>query len=162
MKPNPQHRWPNIIAAFLMVLGLTRMAGYWMDNRLLQGIGAASGIAPFTKVFSATEGYEAFTASFVIRGNNAAGESGEIHLTPQVYAQLNGPYMRRNVYGAALVFAPRLPERLREQLHSQALRPESPLRKELHVPAEWTSATLIIRPREGSGLSPWTYQIPCQ
>ncbi len=160
MKPNSP--WPNRIASLLLVLGLTRMVGYWTQSKILQGIGAASGIAPFTKVFSATDGYEAFTASFVIRGTSAAGAASEIQLTPEIYSKLRGPYMRRNVYGAALVFAPRLPETLRTTLHSQALGPHSPLRTELEIPADWVSAELIIHPREGSPDSAWTYQIPFQ
>ncbi len=160
MKPNSP--WPNRIAFLVLVLGLTRMVGNWTQSKVLQGIGAASGIAPFTKVFSATDGYEAFTASFVIRGTAANGAVSEIQLTPEIYSQLRGPYMRRNVYGAALVFAPRLPEALRMTLHNQALRPDSPLRTELEIPADWVSAELIIRPREGSPDSAWTYQIPCQ
>lgn len=157
--PSP---WPNRLAILILLLGLTRMTGYFLNSKVLQGIGAASGIAPFTKVFSDTDGYEAFTASFLLRGRTADGSVEEVVITPGRYARLRGPYMRRNVYGAALVFAPRLPENLRTALHRDALRPGSPLRQELGLPDDWVSADLIIRPREGSADSPFTYSIPCQ
>lgn len=153
-------RLPNIAAAIILALGLTRMVGYWLDNRTLQGIGAASGLAPFTKVFCATDGYEAFTASFRLRGQNEDGVSHEITLTPERYARLRGPYMRRNVYGAALVFAPRLPEELRVALHERALKPGSALWRELDLPTDWVSAEIHIQPREGSLETTWIYPIP--
>ncbi len=154
--------WPNRLAIIFLALGLTRMTGYFLDSKILQGIGAASGIAPFTKVFSETDGYEAFTASFCLRGRTAEGGVQEIALTPERYARLRGPYQRRNVYGAALVFAPRLPERLRESLHARALLPGSVLREELGIPSDWVAAELVVRPREGSADTSFTYSIPCQ
>lgn len=157
--PSP---WPNRLAILILVLGLTRMAGYCMNSKILQGIGAASGIAPFTKVFSDTDGYEAFTASFLLRGKTASGSVEEIIITPERYARLRGPYMRRNVYGAALVFAPRLPENLRTVLHRDSLKPGAPMRRELGVPDSWISADLVILPREGSAESSFTYPISCQ
>lgn len=153
-------RLPDIAAAIILVLGLTRMVGYWLDSHTLQGIGAASGVAPFTKVFSATDGYEAFTASFRLRGQNKDGVRHEIALTPERYARLHGPYMRRNVYGAALVFAPRLPEELRVALHKHALNPGSAMWRELDLPTDWVSAEIHIQPREGSLETTWIYPMP--
>jgi hypothetical protein len=139
----------NAAALLVLALGLTRMAGYLLDNRVLQGIGAASGVAPFTKVFCSADGYEAFTADYWLYGQRADGSKEKLKLTPELYAKIQGPYMRRNVYGAALVFAPRLPEQLRQCLHDTALQPNSTMWQELALPKDWISASIHIQDREG-------------
>ncbi len=161
----------NIAASIILCIGLTRMIGYSIDSKILQGLGAATGIAPFTKVFSTHHGYEAFTASLILEGQLADGHWESIPLTPELYAKLTGCYMRRNVYGAAIVFAPGLPEAIREALHAQILKPENPLRRELAIgfgPQEenrWRQARLIVQPRPDAGgsLPPaFSYALPCQ
>ena len=146
---NQTHPWPNRLALCILLLGLTRMAGYLMDNRALQGLGAASGLAPFPKVFCDSDGYEAFTATCVLSGQKPDGTREEIPLTPERYARLQGPYQRRNAYGAALIFAPRMPENLRLSLLQQQMAPGSPLWQELGLPDNWTAAQLTIHPRPG-------------
>lgn len=153
----PRISFHNLIAAFLLLLGLTRMAGYFLDNRVLQGIGAASGIAPYTKVFCSAGGYEAFTARFWLRGEKADASTQDIVFTPQLYARLHGPYMRRNVYGAALVFSPRLPAPLRDAVHAQALHPGSLMWRELDLPEDWKHVTIQIEDRAGSR---WSFSPP--
>jgi hypothetical protein len=156
MKKKPT--WQNVAAVLLLILGSTRILGYSFNNKVLQGLGAATGFAPFPKVFCDTDGYEAFTASFRLVGTKSDGSKETLELTPATYAKLEGPYMRRNVYGAALVFAPRLPEKLRDTLHEQALRPGAPLREEFGIGSDWDSATLSITDRDGKTFH---YTIPC-
>ncbi|MBK8091311.1 MAG: hypothetical protein IPK32_04780 [Verrucomicrobiaceae bacterium] len=146
----------EVASAVVLMIGLTRMTGYFLGNQVLQGIGAVSGVAPFTKVFCSADGYEAFTARFWLRGQKADGSTEELEMTPERYARLRGPYMRRNVYGAALVFAPKLPQPLRESLHANALRPHSTMWRELGLPEDWISATIRIHDREGQE---WDFSI---
>ena len=145
------------LLALMLVVGMTRMMGYVVGSRLLQGIGAASGIAPFTKVFCSVDGYEAFTAQYWLCGARADGSTEKLELTRERYARLHGPYMRRNAFGAALVFAPRLPEALRSALHAEALRPQSVMWRELEVPDEWVSLAILIRDLEGNE---WCFTTP--
>lgn len=131
------------------------MIGSLTGIRLLRGIGLASGIAPHTKVFCDSDGYEAFAASFILTGRLANGTSWEKPITPELYHHLEGSYNRRNVYGAALAFAPRLPEDLRGELLRQAMAPESPLRQELAIPEEINELRVVITPCRGD--QTWTY-----
>lgn len=153
----PRFSFHNGMAALLLVLGLTRMTGYFLGNRALQGIGAVSGIAPYTKVFCSADGYEAFTARFWLRGQKADGSTEEVVFSPELYTRLRGPYMRRNVYGAALVFAPRLPAALREAIHAKALRPDGPMWRELNLPRDWKQVSIEIEDRDGAR---WSYPSP--
>jgi hypothetical protein len=150
-------RTRNIIAIVLLGIGSLQMIGYATQSRILRGLGAASGIAPFPKVFCAADGYEAFAASFVIEGE-LAGERWSRKLDPEWYSRLEGPYNRRNVYGAALAFAPRLPAELRDTLLLQALSPGSRLREELGIPPNVEDLKVIITPRDGEKDGPWAYQ----
>jgi len=150
----------NGLAILFMAIGSLQMVGYALNLPVLRGIGLASGIAPFTKVFCDADGYEAFAASFILQGVREDGTYWNRKLDPEWYAQLEGPYNRRNVYGAALSFAPRLPEELRETLISKSLTPGSALRQELSIPDDLQSLQVIIIPRPGADARRWTYQAP--
>jgi len=147
----------NTLALVFLAIGSLQMIGYAVNSRLLRGIGLASGIAPFTKVFCAADGYEAFAASFRIEGDAPDGTVWGRELTPEWYSQLQGPYNRRNVYGAALAFAPRLEKNLREEMMRVCLKEGSILREELHIPPDLKNLRVIITPRAGEKNGPWTY-----
>lgn len=149
----------NILAIILLGIGSCQMVGYLTGSTILRGIGLASGIAPFPKVFCEADGYEAFAASFVLVGTRE-GEAWSLALTPEIYARLKGPYNRRNVYGAALAFAPRLSEKLRDNLFVKALAPGSAMRAELGIPTDVCVLKIIITPRDGETEGPWSYEIP--
>ena len=147
----------NRLAILLLVIGSLQMIGYLTNLRVLRGIGLASGIAPFPKVFCAAHGYEAFAATFFLEGTLANGELWSQPLTPEFYSRLRGPYNRRNVYGAALAFAPRLPQELRDELLRESLAPMSQLRRELGVPADLREIRVRIVPRVGELEGPFLY-----
>ena len=134
------------------------MVGYIFNLPMVRGIGLLSGIAPFTKVFCEADGYEAFAASFYLHGQKADGTTWSRRLDPEWYAQLQGPYNRRNVYGAALAFAPRLPHELRDTLLKKSLSPGSALRTELGVPEDLIRLQVQIISRPGHAEQTWTYQ----
>jgi hypothetical protein len=133
--------WRNTIAAALLLMGLTQMAGDLTRNRILKGIGAATALAPSPMVFCDINGFEPFASSFTI-----AVEDPKITLvpiTPELYNRLKGPYNRRNVYGAAIAGAPLLPEPMRQAVLAYAFAPQGPLGRELGL-TEHSHVTLTI------------------
>ena len=146
----------NLLAIAVLVIGSTQMLGYLTGSRVLRGIGLASGVAPFPKVFCEADGYEAFAASFHLEGVQPDGTRWTCLLDPERYARIKGPYNRRNVHGATLAFAPRLPDDLRASLISRALSPDSDLRRELDIPADLTDLRVIITPRPDEPHGPWS------
>ena len=94
----------------------------------LRAVAAATGASPAPKVFSAVQGLETYSTRFFI-------ESGgrRIELTSEVYARMRGPYNRRNVYGAALSYAPVIPPELRDPVLRHALCGGAPLLRELGI-----------------------------
>jgi hypothetical protein len=133
--------WRNAGAGALLLIGLTQMTGDLLGNRNLKGIGAATAIAPCPKVFCDMDGLEPFASSFTITAKGR--DTISIPVTPELYSRLTGPYNRRNVYGAAIAGAPRLPEPIRESVFAYAFGSEGPLR-ELDLP-ENSQITLTIR-----------------
>lgn len=93
-------------AAALLLVGLSQMAGDLLGLPTLKGLGAATAAAPAPRVFTAVRGYEAFSTRFALDYTDAAGRAHSLPVTPERYAHVRGPYNRRNVYGAALSFAP--------------------------------------------------------
>ncbi len=147
----------NRLALAVLAVGSLQFVGDLTGSRLLRGIGLASGIAPYTRVFCDAGGYEAFAAGFELEGVRRDGSEWRMKLSPETYALLGGSYNRRNVHGAALAFAPRLPDQLRDAVLLPSLEPGSALRRELGVPDDVSSLRVHIVPRAGAPDGPWTF-----
>ncbi len=120
-------------AVALCALGLAQIAGDLLGIAPLKGIAAATGASPAPKVFSAVQGLETYSTRFYIEG---AGR--RIVLTPEIYSRMRGPYNRRNVYGAALAYAPVIPAPLRDPVILRAFCGDPPLMRELGF--DWSRA----------------------
>ncbi len=136
-------KWRNMIAAGFLLIGLAQMAGDLLGNRVLKGLGAATAIAPCPKVFCDMDGLEAFASSFEI--TTERNRSVAIPITPELYSRLKGPYNRRNVYGAAIAAAPRLPEPIWRGVLSYAFAPGGALRRELALPDDAGIIQISVR-----------------
>jgi hypothetical protein len=95
-----------LAALALGVLGCVQMTGDVLGLRSLRAVGLASHASPAPKVFTAQEGYETFSPRFFVTATDAAGGKRMLEMTPATYARLEGPYNRRNAYGAALSYGP--------------------------------------------------------
>ena len=96
----------KIIAALLLILGMTQMVADLTGLKAVKGLAAATGASPAPKVFSAHRGLETFSSKFVVSWDNPDGSKEELEITPAVNSKLQGPYNRRNVYGAAISYGP--------------------------------------------------------
>lgn len=144
----------NLLALLLLLFGTTQMLGYLLDLTALRGIGAASLLAPLPKVFSDVDGLETFASDFDLLLLHPNGEEEQVSITPELYAKLAGPYKRRNVYGAALSYAPRLPESLWRAVFDYGLGPQGPLRTELGLPLD-AEVRILIRTKTKGRTDRW-------
>jgi len=168
MPPDPAGRqpargvlWRNAAALLLGAVGLLQIAGWLTGVRALRGIGAASAVAPFPKVFSDVDGLETFASEFILEAEVRPGEWTETPITPQLYQRLAGPYNRRNVYGAALAYAPRLPPELWETVYCFGLGVDGPLRSELRLPAEPVRLRVRLRTKTRGRDDSWILDPSC-
>lgn len=144
-------------AVFLLVIGLLQMTADVMRLPPLKAIVAATGASPAPKVFSSVQGLETFSSRFYLEWPDRNAEVHSVELTPELYSRVRGPYNRRNVFGAALAYAPILARdpRTRPMYDSvvrYALCGRAPLLQELGVVPDDISARVEVRlvPRSGS------------
>jgi hypothetical protein len=140
-----------IVFAFLVMLGSMQMAGDVFGAPRLKAFGAATQVAPAMKVFTAHQGYETHAARFTLRWESDDGVAGALVLGPTAYRGVAGPYNRRNVYGAALAYAPLLRADSRtlgmqESVMRYAFCTPAPMRAELGLPAGAHRFALEIAP----------------
>ena len=151
----------NLAACALLVLGFTQMIGAVTGVTALRGIGAASAMAPNPKVFSDVDGLETFASEFTLAYRAADGTPRSMAITPAVYGRIGGPYNRRNVYGAALSYAPRMPEPLWTAVYCHGFAPSGALRREIGLLPGDTGLTITIRTRTRGRRDTWTYAPAC-
>ena len=151
----------NVLALVVTAVGCSQMVGYLLESRPLRGIGAASCVAPMPKVFSDVNGLETFASEFQLTWTEADGRSVVLPLTPELYGRLGGPYNRRNVYGAALSYAPRMPEPLWTAVFCYAFKADGLLRREFGVPVDAKNLAVAIRTRTKNRSDVWTLSPAC-
>jgi hypothetical protein len=150
--------------ALLVVLALAQMTGDLLGIGWLKGIAAATAASPAPRVFSVARGLETYSTRFSIEWTARDGTKQAIALTPDVCANLCGPYNRRNVYGAVLAYGPVLAtdHRGRAMLDAvlrSALCGKAPLLAELGVDTDGISSVHVVyeplRPDALAGLPTW-------
>lgn len=151
-------RKANKTAIAVTLFACIAMAGDVTNCLPLKGIGAASTMAPFPKVFCDNQGLEGFASDFTIVAERADGTEVRAALTPEMYARMKGPYNRRNVYGAAFSFGPKLPEEMWSSVFEYALGPEGELAEEFGLPADLRNVRLIIETKTRGRADEWTLQ----
>lgn len=154
-------RWRNCAAVMLGAIGCLQMLGYVTGSRLLRGIGAATAVSPLPKVFSDVDGLETFASEFTVRYRDAHGTITERRITPELYGRLAGPYNRRNVYGAALSYAPRLPLPVWESVYCYGLDRDGPLRSEMGLGPDAREISVTIRTMTRGRTDTWLLESAC-
>ena len=152
----------NAAAFVILAIGLVQIAGEVFGSRALRGIGAATAAAPFPKVFCDVGGLEAFASTFTLSGETRGGTAFETQITPELYARLAGPYNRRNAYGAALSFAPRLPEAMWRSVAQHGLRASGPLRREFVLPEDAMRMRIRIETQTRGRADVWEFEVPLE
>jgi hypothetical protein len=158
VSPTPP-KWIGWCAILVLALGSLQFVGDCLGSSTLRGIGAALGFAPFTKVFSDVDGFETFAADFTLSYQLSDGSETFSPITPEFYQQLEGPYNRRNIYGAALSYAPRLPDELWQSVFCYGFN--GTLRDEFGIPADANQITIHIATRTQGRDDTWKFTPAC-
>ncbi|NRA46559.1 MAG: hypothetical protein HRU09_16535 [Oligoflexales bacterium] len=152
--------------AFLVVIGFLQIIGYLSGQSRILGLGFITAASPLPLVFLHFRGSEPFSAQYFIRWNNNKGESKTIHVGPEQYAKLKGPYNLRNVYGAIFAAGPVFQENPREKklwttVMKRAFCKPAFLKKSFELPEDLESIELEVISR-GRGLDGnWKKSISC-
>lgn len=124
--------------ACLLVLGLCQMAAELVGLPGVRALAAASVASPAPRVFTKLGELEPYSMTFAVRTTGADGAPRRVVITPDVYAQLRGPYNRRNAYGAAMAAGPWLAAQpmtraMLAQTLQHGLCDDAPLLRELGI-----------------------------
>ncbi|HEX8699245.1 MAG TPA: hypothetical protein VF815_10445 [Myxococcaceae bacterium] len=158
---------PGLIPAVaLSVLGLAQMTGDLLGILPLKGVAAATCASPAPKVFSAVRGFETYSTRFYLEWTDKGGAPRSVPITSELTSNFEGPYNRRNVYGAALAYGPVMPQELRGPVMAYALCGQGRLLSEMGVsaPERGTPFRVRFEPRPGTQLPadlPLTIEAPC-
>lgn len=141
--------------AFLVTIGSMQIVADVLVMPRLKAFFAATQVSPAMKVFTAHQGYETYAARFAISWRDVSGIEHRFDLDPASYANVRGPYNRRNVYGAALAYGPllRADSRLRamqESVMQYAFCSPGNLRGELGLPTDAADLTIHVMPARQS------------
>lgn len=154
---------PLLVFFLLIGLGTAQMAGDVFGLPRLKGLAAATQVSPAMKVFTAHEGYETHAATFALHWTDGSGTPQALALTPATYARVQGPYNRRNVYGAALAYGPVLradprTAPMQRSVMRHALCSPAPLRGELGIPADARDLRVVVTPRRADARTDLAYE----
>ena len=98
----------TIFAGILIFLATIKIIATLMGWDKVVGIASMTNLTPAMKVFTAHKGYETYSSTFIIKATYADGLSEKKTVTSKIYSHLEGPYNRRNVYGALIAYGPLL------------------------------------------------------
>jgi len=154
----------NVLALAILGWGSTAMLGHILGVPELKGLGLASSAAPYTKVFcQATDpsdgrNFETFAMDFKLLYRLENGTEQSLLITPEIYQKMQGPYQRRNVYGAVLAYGPALPEKIRRDTLHYALIAPGAVPKELGIPLNATDFRIELTSRTRGSAHQWILQ----
>jgi len=150
----------NILCLGILALGSSAMLGHILNIKPLKSIGLATGAAPYTKVFcqakclESDRNYETFAADFSLSYLTEKGKE-TVKITPDLYQKIEGPYNRRNVYGAVIAYGPALPETMRLATFKYALTEPGTVAKELGIPPGATDFQITIDSKTKGSNNQW-------
>jgi hypothetical protein len=148
-------RQRNIAALAITILGCSAMLGDLTNSPKMKGLGVSWCFAPIPKVFCDNQQLEAFASEFTIVTTGDDGSITKIRITPELYSRMPGPYNRRNVYGAALSFGPKLPESLWRPVFEYGLGARGALTHEFNLPCNTTNVSVTIQTRTAGRADRW-------
>lgn len=90
----------------IILLGFVSSWGFIVQSPTVKQVGFLSTASPLPLVFSAYQGMETFATTFDLTVVYPDGSFRQEKLTRELYAQLKGPYNRRNIYGVLFSYGP--------------------------------------------------------
>ena len=155
-----------ILSVLLVISGLLQMIGYVFNLPDVRGIGFLTVASPLPLVFSHFRGYETFALDFDVEVVPEKGDLIRKQITPALYSNLQGPYSRRNVYGAVFAYGPGFAENKEIMMRDSVLRygfcSPGVLLDEFNLPDPVQSMTAHVKSRTGGDSRIWTFSIDCR
>jgi hypothetical protein len=131
----------------------------------LRGVGLMSVASPLPFVFSSFRRVETFAAVFEVELERADATRVRYEITPELYSRLDGPYNRRNTYGAVFSYGPALTEPGERHLVESVLRyglcQGGPLARRFGETAPVVKVRAEVRSKTRGGAEPFRLELAC-
>lgn len=148
------------IYIMVIIIGLLQIIGYLSRIKIIRGIGVALCSSPLPIVFTEVKGIETFASDFYIEFTNEKGEQEVFQITSGLYSKLNGPYNRRNIYGAAISYGPLLKKELWEAVLNYGLC-KKVLLAEMGLPQTGKDYSIRIKTKTAGRNNEWILKPDC-
>jgi hypothetical protein len=158
-------RGRRLASGALVGLGLLSLVGFALDLPSVRGLGFATAASPLPFVFSKFRGVENFAADFDITVTQRSGETHSFRMDQEAYAKLQGPYNRRNPYGAVIAYGPMLTQPKEVAMRESVLRygacNHGPLARELGLEGAVARLTIRFHSRTRGAQRSWEFAVDC-
>ncbi len=155
----------DIFCGALIAVGFLQTLGFVSGVQIVRGLGLATVASPLPLVFTQFRGIETFAARFEMDLKLASGTHVRAEITPTLYAKLDGPYNRRNAYGAVIAYGPGFTEeREKKILHSvlsYGFCSGGPLSDRFGVSERVSQATILVHSRTAGLVQSWPLSVEC-
>lgn len=144
----------------VLLLGSLQIIGYLSGVKPVRALGQAMCTAPLPIVFTEVRGVETFASDFYIQYEDSLGNHYSDLITPEMYNKLEGPYNRRNIYGAAISYGPVLPDSLWGAVLNYGTCTGT-LKEELGIPSTAEEISIRIVSRTKNRDTAWLLETSC-
>jgi hypothetical protein len=149
----------------VLAIGSLQSIGFVTGIDALRQAGQLTAASPLPLVFSSFRGLETFSSRFSLKATTAGGATIESAITPREYGQFGGAYNRRNVYGAAISYGPRLTEgnepRLLQSVLNYAYCSGGPLARLLPTTESLRHVDVFVAAGNAGATDVWTLSAVC-
>ncbi|WP_306642876.1 hypothetical protein [Sanyastnella coralliicola] len=149
----------KFLYAIVLLIGALQIIGWSLQIQPLRQLGMAYCSSPLPIVFTEVRGVETFANDFYME-YEYLGEQHQTKITPEIYSQLEGPYNRRNVYGAAISYGPVLPNSIWSAVLNYGVC-NGTLLEELGIPAQAENVQIRIKSRTVDRNDEWILTTDC-
>lgn len=157
-------RIESIATMLLLALGCLSMLGAILQSDAIKGIGIMSGASPLPLVFSKFKGVENFSSDYYMEVLYQDGTAEKFKVTADIYDRANGPYNRRNPYGAVLAYGPMLTKPheliLRDEIMQYASCGEGSFMREIGLLKPISSINVLVKSKT-IAKPEWQFSVNC-
>lgn len=96
----------TLLLMSILIIGLLQPIGYIFNAPSVRGLGIITVASPLPLVFTSYNGIETFSTTFHLNITLSDNSTFSMPMSHDIYSKIQGPYNRRNVYGAVFSHGP--------------------------------------------------------
>lgn len=155
----------KIFSVLVILIGSLSMLGSVTSLDPVKGIGFMTTASPLPLVFSKFRGVENFSSDYFMDIRYKDGTTESMKITPEMYEKSQGPYNRRNPYGAVLAYGPMLTKPneiiLRDKVMQYSACGQGTFMKEMGITKPIGHIKVTLNSKT-TARSVWNFEVNCE